>query len=191
RRSLAAGLSAVARQLAPAEAAQLLKEALAAEKDPRVCRLWAEGLAGGGGGAQAPPARGRGGEAGPAAWGGGGPGAGVGGRGGVGAGAGGRWAEGRGAVAGRLQPAAAARVCADGARVLSQALAREKDVNDRFSLAQGLAAVAGQLEPAVATRLLNQSLAQVGEDGNILCGPDGKLSRTVRGDLVRGLPAVA
>src|SRR5689334_12577330 len=51
-------------------------------------------------------------------------------------------------VAGRLEPAEAARVCAEPARVLSQALAQEKDANARQSLAAGLAAVAGRLEPA-------------------------------------------
>ena len=62
-------------------------------------------------------------------------------------------AEGLAAVAGRLEPAEAARVCAKAARLLNQALAQEKDVSARRQLAEGLAAVAGRLEPAEAARV--------------------------------------
>ena len=79
-----------------------------------------------------------------------------------------RWqlAAGLAAVAGRLEPAEAARACAEAARLLNQALAQEKDgdASTREQLAQGLAAVAGRLEPAEAARLLNQALAQA-KDG--------------------------
>ena len=56
-------------------------------------------------------------------------------------------------VAGRLEPADAARVCAEPARVLSQALDQEKEAGARSTLATDLAAVAGRLEPAEATRV--------------------------------------
>jgi tRNA A-37 threonylcarbamoyl transferase component Bud32 len=63
-------------------------------------------------------------------------------------------------TAGRLEPAAAARL-------LNDALAREKDAKAGLSLAGGLAAVAERLEPAEgaracaeAARLLNRALAQ-------------------------------
>jgi hypothetical protein len=69
-------------------------------------------------------------------------------------------ARGLAAVAGRLEPAEAARICADAARLLNQALAQEKDATARLLLAGGLAAVAGRLEPAEAARLLSQALAQ-------------------------------
>jgi len=64
------------------------------------------------------------------------------------------------AVAGRLEPAAAARVCAEPARVLSRALAQEKYGVGCLWLAAGLAAVAGRLEPTDGVQLLNQALAQ-------------------------------
>jgi hypothetical protein len=66
-----------------------------------------------------------------------------------------RWklAEGLAAVAGRLEPAEAARL-------LGQALAQEQDVYVRRHLVEGLAAVAGRLEAAEAARVLNQALAQ-------------------------------
>ena len=67
-------------------------------------------------------------------------------------------------MAGRLEPAEAARVCAEAARLLKQALAQEKDAHCPRQLAEGLAAVAGRLEPAEAARLLSQALAQEKED---------------------------
>jgi hypothetical protein len=85
------------------------------------------------------------------------------------------------AVAGRLKPAVAARACAEPARVLSLALAQEKDGNARNQLAIDLAAVAGQLGPteaADAARVLSQALARE-KDGN------------ARWDLANGLAAVA
>jgi len=68
-------------------------------------------------------------------------------------------AEGLAAVAGPMEPAEAARVCAEAAPLLTQALAKEKDANVRLQLATGLTIVAGRLEPAEAARLLNQALA--------------------------------
>jgi tRNA A-37 threonylcarbamoyl transferase component Bud32 len=89
------------------------------------------------------------------------------------------------AVAGRLEPAEAARVCAEAARLLNQALAQEKDGRARVHLATVLAAVAGRLEPAEAARacaeaarVLNLALAQE-EDSQ------------ARHDLAAGLAAVA
>jgi hypothetical protein len=74
------------------------------------------------------------------------------------------------AVAGRLGPAEAARVCAEAARVLNQALAQEKGADalrDLRDLAWNLVAVSGRLGPAEAARVcaeaarvLNQALAQ-------------------------------
>ena len=62
-------------------------------------------------------------------------------------------AEGLATVAGRLEPAEAARVCAAAAQVLNQALREEKDARARSELAEGLATVAGRLEPAEAARV--------------------------------------
>jgi hypothetical protein len=77
------------------------------------------------------------------------------------------WAEAIAAEAGRLEPAEAARVCAEAARLLHQALAQEKHAGLRRRLAEEVAAVAGRLEPAEASRLcreaarlLDQALAQ-------------------------------
>jgi tRNA A-37 threonylcarbamoyl transferase component Bud32 len=66
-------------------------------------------------------------------------------------------------VAGRLEPAEAARVCAEAARVLKHALAEEKDAEARRQLAFALAAVARRLEPAEAARMyaeVERSLSQ-------------------------------
>src|SRR5207248_599488 len=67
-------------------------------------------------------------------------------------------AEGLAAAARQLEPAEAARVCAGPARLLSEALTREKDPGSRASLAEGLAAVAGRLEAIEAAQLLTQVL---------------------------------
>jgi hypothetical protein len=69
------------------------------------------------------------------------------------------------AVAGQLQPARAARACAQPARLLDQALANEKEDKNRRQLAEGLAAVAERLEPAVAAGLLNEALSREKDDG--------------------------
>jgi tRNA A-37 threonylcarbamoyl transferase component Bud32 len=103
----------------------------------------------------------------------------------------GQLAAGLAAVAVRLQPAVAARICADAARVLNEGLAQQQDARARLRSAEGLAALAGRLEPAVAIRLLNQSLAQVKDDSSIFVGGGGRLSTTIRGELVGGLTAVA
>ncbi len=77
------------------------------------------------------------------------------------------------AAAERLEPKAAASVCAEPARLLNQALAQEKDSIARYQLANGLAAVAQRLEPDKAARvcaeaagLLNQALAQESDFSN-------------------------
>jgi hypothetical protein len=57
------------------------------------------------------------------------------------------------AVAGRLEPAEASRVCAGTVRLLVQAIAQEKDGDARTLLVQGLAAMAGRVEPAEAARV--------------------------------------
>ena len=62
--------------------------------------------------------------------------------------------------AGRLEPAEADRVCAEAARLLSAALARETDEDKRFDLAMGLAEVAKGLRPAEAARLLHEMFAR-------------------------------
>jgi hypothetical protein len=64
------------------------------------------------------------------------------------------------------------------ARLLTQALAQEKDVKARQALGESLAAVAGRLEPVAAGRLLNQALAEEKDD-------------IVRLWLTEGLAAVA
>jgi tRNA A-37 threonylcarbamoyl transferase component Bud32 len=69
-------------------------------------------------------------------------------------------AEGLAEAAARLEPAEAARLCAEPARLLEQALAQEQDVNARKELAEGLAALAWRLGPTEAARVLNQLLAQ-------------------------------
>ncbi|HKI34441.1 MAG TPA: serine/threonine-protein kinase [Gemmataceae bacterium] len=148
-------------EFAPADAARLLNQALAQEKDAVARVRLAEGLAAVAGGLEPAEAARLLKQAlaqekdGTARW---------------------QLAAGLAAVAGRLEPAEAARVCAEAARLLNQALAQEKDA--RYQLAAGLAAVAGRLEPAEAARLLNQALAQE-KDGN------------ARGQLAEGLAAVA
>jgi hypothetical protein len=57
------------------------------------------------------------------------------------------------ALAAHMEPAQAARLCAEAAQVLSLATAQEKDPWNRWELHSGLAAVAGRLEPAEAARL--------------------------------------
>jgi hypothetical protein len=65
----------------------------------------------------------------------------------------------------------------DAARLLNQALTREKEAYYREQLAEGLAAVAGRLEPADAARSLNQALAR-------------EKAASCRWRLVKGLMAV-
>jgi Protein kinase domain len=97
-------------------------------------------------------------------------------------------AQGMVAVAGRLEPGETARACAEAARLLNGALAQEKNANARQQLAKGLAALAdGWLEPADGIRLLNQALAQSGDD--TISREDEQIS--VHGELARGLTAVA
>ena len=88
------------------------------------------------------------------------------------------WPEHLAEVAGWLEPAEAARVCAEPARLLKQALAEEKDSMARGQLAEGLVAVAGRMEPAEAVQLLSQALAQVKEDSPIE-GMPGEPNRSV------------
>jgi hypothetical protein len=89
------------------------------------------------------------------------------------------------AVAGRLEPADAARACGEAARLQSQALAGGKDAFSRRQLADGLAFVGPLMEPVEgarvcldAARLLNQALSQEGD-------------RSDREGLAEGLGAVA
>ena len=73
-------------------------------------------------------------------------------------------------LAERWEPNEAARVCAEAVGALNQALAQEKDENARRQLVLGLVAVAGRLEPNEAARSLNQALdqAKVGYVGDDL-----------------------
>jgi hypothetical protein len=89
-------------------------------------------------------------------------------------------------VAERLEPAVAARLCAEAAKLLNEALAQNPAFVTRAALAQGLVAVADRLEPAKAAgvcaeaaRLLSRALAEEKKDW----------SR--RESLVTGLMAVA
>ncbi|HKI33783.1 MAG TPA: protein kinase [Gemmataceae bacterium] len=70
-----------------------------------------------------------------------------------------RWqlAAGLAAVAGRLEPAEAARACVEAARLLAQALAQEKDTAARRRLAGGLAALALRLDPDEAARVCTEA----------------------------------
>ena len=63
-------------------------------------------------------------------------------------------------VVGQMEPAEAARACAEAARLLDQALAEQDAPLPRWPLAAGLAAVAGRLGPAEAAGLLGQALAR-------------------------------
>ena len=83
------------------------------------------------------------------------------------------------AVASHLKTAQARWVYAEAARLLNQALAREKDGDTRHpQLATGLAAVAEWLEPAEASRVLNEALVREYDDN-------------IRSELAQGLAAVA
>jgi hypothetical protein len=62
------------------------------------------------------------------------------------------------AMAARLEPAEAARLCPAAARLLSQALTQNNDWSARRQLVSGLVAAAGWMEPAKAVRILNQTL---------------------------------
>jgi hypothetical protein len=106
------------------------------------------------------------------------------------------------AVAAQLNSAEAARVCAHAARVLNQALTQEKDVNVHLQLATHLVSVAGGMEPAEAARLLIQALARE-KDGDVPVVPGlgvpgqgpglpgGMPVSSARGQLAMGLAAVA
>jgi tRNA A-37 threonylcarbamoyl transferase component Bud32 len=63
-------------------------------------------------------------------------------------------------VVGPMEPAEAARACAEAARLLDQALAQGDMASLRWRLAASLAAVAGRLEPAEAAGLLGRALAR-------------------------------
>jgi hypothetical protein len=62
-------------------------------------------------------------------------------------------------VAARLQPAEAAALCGEAARVLADALAKERDPGALPRLAEALGAAAARLEPAEAARLLAGALS--------------------------------
>jgi hypothetical protein len=62
-------------------------------------------------------------------------------------------AQGLAAVAGRMEPAEAARVAGKAAGILTLALEKETDGGARNTLAQGLATVAERMEPAEAARV--------------------------------------
>ena len=64
------------------------------------------------------------------------------------------------AVAGRLEPVEAARMCAEAAWLLDQALAKEYEGDTRLQLAKGLVAVLGRLDPVEGARLLKQALVK-------------------------------
>jgi tRNA A-37 threonylcarbamoyl transferase component Bud32 len=153
-RLLIEGLTAVTGRLEPTEAVHVLSQSLAHEKRPWIRRDWATGLAAATGRLEPIEAA--------------------------------RLlnqclaretepsccqsiAEGLGAVAGRLEPTEAARVCAEAAKVLTRALALEKEIaegpsnGNRAYLVAGLAAVARYLEPTEGARVLNQELAQTRE----------------------------
>jgi hypothetical protein len=82
------------------------------------------------------------------------------------------------AVAGRLEPAEQALLCAGAARSLADALAKEKEVSARRKLAGALVAVAARLEPAGATQLLADAL-------------DKESNPAARHELVKSLVAMA
>jgi hypothetical protein len=78
-----------------------------------------------------------------------------------------RLAEALGSAAARLEPAAAARRCAEAARLLADALDQETEPDARPLLAEALGRVAARLEPAEAAALaprLADALAQADKD---------------------------
>jgi hypothetical protein len=89
-----------------------------------------------------------------------------------------RLAQALASLAGRLPRDESARVCAQAARVLTEALGKETDAGARYALVQALASVAGRLEPAEAARLLMEAL-------------DKETSPGARASLGQGLALVA
>jgi hypothetical protein len=73
-----------------------------------------------------------------------------------------RLAEGLAALAGRLGPAEAARVCGRAAQVLGHALEKATDDFSCKCLAEGLAALAGRLGPAEAARVCGRAAQVLG-----------------------------
>jgi tRNA A-37 threonylcarbamoyl transferase component Bud32 len=147
---LAEGLSAIAGRLPPTEGARLLAEALAKEKDHNARWGLARGLASMAGRQPSAEAARLLAEA-------------------LAKGLSGRpdLAEGLAAAADRLPPAESAAVCGPPARLLAEALAKEKDPNTRWGLAASLSEVARRLPPAEAAaicgppaRLLAEALAK-------------------------------
>src|SRR5438128_834436 len=61
------------------------------------------------------------------------------------------------AVAGHLEPAEGARMCAEAAQLLKQELTQEKEAVIRRFLAEGLAAVVERLHPVEAARLCTEA----------------------------------
>jgi hypothetical protein len=68
-----------------------------------------------------------------------------------------------GSVAARMEPAEAARLCAEAARLLADLLSKEKEIGAQPALAQALGAVAAPLEPAEAARLCAGAARQLAD----------------------------
>jgi serine/threonine protein kinase len=88
-------------------------------------------------------------------------------------------------LAGQLEPAAAAQVCAPVAAGLAQALEKETEADAQGLLAEDLAAVAGWIEPAAAAQLCAAAAALLAR------ALENEANAYARSILARGLAAVA
>jgi hypothetical protein len=64
------------------------------------------------------------------------------------------------AVTGRMEPDAVSRICGPAARILAEALDREKDTTARQELARRLSALAGRMEPSEASTTLVEAIGR-------------------------------